>query len=465
MLHYPDEVLDKIEEITRRAKRKRQAPVETARQLLAVEPTFVPAILMEGLAVQDTGDPAQAEELLWKALSLGPDRGETYLYLGTLIQRRRPGDPVAERLQELAFWKFSMAEQVKGEIAALLGGLLKNVGPATDPYTYRMLATAYEKNFNQTHGVAAAEEDKRLAPYQVLNDLEREVEIELERETLRKVLDGGPEYTPLLHAALRERSNVNPKYRALNPPALGVFAAILGETGGPELIADLFELADDPDGPTFFHVHWAIHRLGQRFPETALEAFRDATRDSSAAMRCSLAEQLNLLPEIEGVVPALAALLDEFPMIAEDDEDAPYLLAIVTDAMAERGKVEEAHAILSRCEGFLTTEGRAWVAGAINGDEDFVPELVEEGIAGFDIEDVCLKRVLMGDEEEEKIDDGEFVDDEDEEFEDDELDDWLSDRKTVFTPRVGRNDPCWCGSGRKYKKCHLPADEEAHFAR
>jgi hypothetical protein len=25
--------------------------------------------------------------------------------------------------------------------------------------------------------------------------------------------------------------------------------------------------------------------------------------------------------------------------------------------------------------------------------------------------------------------------------------------------RPGRNEPCWCGSGKKYKKCHLPADE------
>ena len=24
----------------------------------------------------------------------------------------------------------------------------------------------------------------------------------------------------------------------------------------------------------------------------------------------------------------------------------------------------------------------------------------------------------------------------------------------------GRNDPCWCGSGRKYKKCHLREDED-----
>jgi hypothetical protein len=24
----------------------------------------------------------------------------------------------------------------------------------------------------------------------------------------------------------------------------------------------------------------------------------------------------------------------------------------------------------------------------------------------------------------------------------------------------GRNDVCWCGSGKKYKKCHMPEDEK-----
>ena len=37
----------------------------------------------------------------------------------------------------------------------------------------------------------------------------------------------------------------------------------------------------------------------------------------------------------------------------------------------------------------------------------------------------------------------------------------------LFTPRpqpadpskeLGRNDPCWCGSGKKYKRCHLSKD-------
>lgn len=27
-------------------------------------------------------------------------------------------------------------------------------------------------------------------------------------------------------------------------------------------------------------------------------------------------------------------------------------------------------------------------------------------------------------------------------------------------PKVGRNDVCWCGSGKKYKKCHLLEDEK-----
>ena len=28
-------------------------------------------------------------------------------------------------------------------------------------------------------------------------------------------------------------------------------------------------------------------------------------------------------------------------------------------------------------------------------------------------------------------------------------------------PKIGRNDPCWCGSGKKYKKCHLGKDTPA----
>ena len=34
----------------------------------------------------------------------------------------------------------------------------------------------------------------------------------------------------------------------------------------------------------------------------------------------------------------------------------------------------------------------------------------------------------------------------------------MSDLEVTARSRPGRNDPCWCGSGQKYKKCHLDAD-------
>jgi hypothetical protein len=36
-----------------------------------------------------------------------------------------------------------------------------------------------------------------------------------------------------------------------------------------------------------------------------------------------------------------------------------------------------------------------------------------------------------------------------------------TDTPAVRPPRPGRNEPCWCGSARKYKKCHLAEDEAA----
>src|ERR1039458_7112377 len=56
-------------------------------------------------------------------------------------------------------------------------------------------------------------------------------------------------------------------------------------------------------------------------------------------------------------------------------------------------------------------------------------------------------------EEEEEEEDGPF----------DDEDDLVPEpvRRAVI---LGRNDPCWCGSGKKYKKCHLESDEKSRLA-
>ena len=36
----------------------------------------------------------------------------------------------------------------------------------------------------------------------------------------------------------------------------------------------------------------------------------------------------------------------------------------------------------------------------------------------------------------------------------------LFNRPPKSAMNLGRNDPCWCGSGKKYKKCHLDSDQK-----
>jgi len=40
------------------------------------------------------------------------------------------------------------------------------------------------------------------------------------------------------------------------------------------------------------------------------------------------------------------------------------------------------------------------------------------------------------------------------------FDRFVSKKPPEEAKRLGRNDPCWCGSGKKYKKCHYEADRE-----
>ena len=52
-------------------------------------------------------------------------------------------------------------------------------------------------------------------------------------------------------------------------------------------------------------------------------------------------------------------------------------------------------------------------------------------------------------EEEDEDDEAGYYDDDEEDY------DWEPQLPVKRTePKVGRNDPCPCGSGKKYKKCH-----------
>ncbi len=43
----------------------------------------------------------------------------------------------------------------------------------------------------------------------------------------------------------------------------------------------------------------------------------------------------------------------------------------------------------------------------------------------------------------------------------DMIESMLAPKEAPGPPRdLGRNEPCWCGSGKKYKRCHLDEDRQ-----
>jgi hypothetical protein len=40
----------------------------------------------------------------------------------------------------------------------------------------------------------------------------------------------------------------------------------------------------------------------------------------------------------------------------------------------------------------------------------------------------------------------------------------IAGSETAPVPSLGRNDRCWCGSGRKYKVCHQAVDDRRRSA-
>ena len=43
------------------------------------------------------------------------------------------------------------------------------------------------------------------------------------------------------------------------------------------------------------------------------------------------------------------------------------------------------------------------------------------------------------------------------------LKDFYKKRVCDMSVKIGRNDPCWCGSGKKYKKCHEEFDDKIAY--
>jgi hypothetical protein len=414
-----------------------------------------------------------AEWWFWKGLDLQPGQFTFYLSLAEVRRHRDPNDALAARLYEMGMWKLADAPEIP---QAVVEHFRANLGDSefdlSAPETYQMLATVAEvrRNKNETEAREAGgenpeeplEEYGRLLPYILLNDLQHQATSVVDYDgVVERMIENGARCAPLLWAALRDWAS-HPK--TIQPKAVALWAAVLGEIGGVELLPGLLELVVNDDHDILLHASWAIHRLGQRFPQEVLAGFRERAPQAPSMLRCVIAEQLAMAPPEIEIRPVALSLLDGFRNFAKQ-QDAPYLLLTVAFALESRTEGDGAP-LITRYGEMLSRKSKDWLLEEVEAEGGFVPRLLAHGVDEADLKDICMDRVLMIHEDHEDDEESAEEDLEEEDLDGDEWDEDLDEEDgpaipTVAAPKPGRNDPCWCGSAKKYKKCHLAADEEA----
>jgi tetratricopeptide (TPR) repeat protein len=445
MLFPPESYRVRVAEL---AKERRAAGADlaaVAQELLAIDPDFAPAYTVLGKTAAKDGNFADAERYFWKGLELQPFGGLQYAGLAQVYRANPETEPAADIFFAMALWAVALRDEVPDEFAHAMRNDPEDAAfDYNDPETYRLMAETQEPRLRPE---AVPEElSRRMRPYRLLNKLAMGTRDGLSPDVLRDIRDEAAACVPVLHAALRAWGR-DPG--DTDPDALQWIVALLGELAGPGILPDLWDLSNLRDNGIFLHAHWALCRMAVRYPEETIRSIRATLPNASTSLRCGMVEHLGLMRDAPDAPAAILALMKDFADRAAET-DASYLLLAAGDALAEIGQPARSKELFAQYERLLDKDGRRWMREVLDEPEGFVPRIVAEELPGFDIEDVCLYGALLEGEDDDEDEPDEWEEDE-EEFEEDEA--------PVAKP--GRNDPCWCGSGKKYKKCHLTADEEA----
>ena len=446
MLFPPESFLAHRQELRTQLFQADQDVASAADRLLEFDPEDVVAHTRLAWLAWESGDRTEAERLCWRSLELDPFG---CLPLEILAQINADDPNTSEYLHVLALRAAQVSDSIPREFLETVQSTAEEPEyDYEDPETYGWLA---EDREGKVRLESVPEElRRRLRPYDLLFLLARRDLEGFNLELLNQIrAEAGCVGVWRNVVTGWGRDNADSSTEAMS-----LIVAQLGEMAGPEFLADLWELTSIGNDTLFLHANWAMSRLAKRFPAETIASILAQAPEASTGLRCGMAEQLGLMSGVEGAPAAVMALMADFATRAHEP-DAAYLLVASADALARIDRPARFRELLAQYERLLNKEGRRWLKDRLDEPEGFVSRVVAENLPELDIEDVCLSRVLMDDDDEEAdsdLDDDEW---------DDEEDDDSFDEPGPPAVKPGRNDPCWCGSGKKYKKCHLDSDEAA----
>jgi len=372
---------------------------EAFRQALAVDPHDPAATRFLAITAEENGDDTLAVQLAHRCIEADPVSHEGYLLLGRVLA----GLPLGAAYAALGKEKLHFDPEAKAELES--GGLAEPP-PAPD---------------DEPASVA-----RELEPHRLLHELFVAGLEAIDAALIDRVLARGADCAPLLLGVLNAygedllHENDGLVVRAL---------ALLGEIGDPAALSALARFVPLEDDTIGGAARWAFLRIARRRPAETLDIIRRLSIGAEALDLAALAQQLCLMPDVPGRSAVLLSLADNLSEFDKNERDL-VIVSMLTSAHVMHGAGSQAAATIETQYGaLLSREARQELKNLRAEIEAARQEITEREEPS--IYEVCLDGFDMVD---------------DETFERAE-------------PKLGRNEPCWCGSGKKYKKCHLDSDE------
>jgi hypothetical protein len=408
MIFPPDSLYQLRNNLMARVERAELTEEAAALEALSADPADVRALEYLAFAAEQAGDLARAETYARDWILNNPSSCDAYLAMGRILLEETPRLSRALAYAQLGVAKAKFDEEAQE----------------------RVQADWPVANFGQTNQEESEALVREMRPHRLIHELREHRLGLLDRETVAAILEDAANCQPLLMGILKEFGSglLQDDDYSMVERAL----VLLGEIGDLAILPELTEFLtleeEDLSGPA----DWAFRRISFRHPQETLVKMEEMLPHAGAPERVVLAQQIAMAAGGPGKGALLTKLMDGIDSYPKNEKEAVLFSVIAGFYVLEGGKSFQAAELESRYRDAFSKEGRSDLS--LLRKETAEMGLGEATADELTVYDICCTQP---------------ADDEDDHA------------PVLATPRPQRNDPCWCGSGKKYKKCHLDSDSQS----
>jgi hypothetical protein len=430
----PDSIYELRREVAAQMDSGAIGEAEAFRRVLDADPHDWMALRFFVREAEERGDAAAAEQYVRRYIASHPGDSAGYITLSRLLKTAGRDGALVDGYHHLGLYKLAGDPEALAEanIPALLDrsnitGKLRDL-PAEEALLAVLQAA------EEAAGAEPDEVSRELEPHRLIYHLRQAGPEPVEEEFADRILELSLECTPLLLGILREWGEEG--YQNAGATTTLRALALLGEIGDPMVLPEIFEYWALDDEPRANAAQWATRRIADRRPVETFARMREMLSQDDPMTRLVVASAIGVMPAVPGQTEVLLRIARD--AVAAGGEDNEGVLAgAATALMFVDGPAGSAtREVLEMAKGLLPEADMAHlreVADTIKEMDSGLPP-PEETVYDFcGTPGEVLEEALDGDDD--------------------------VPVPYIAPPKPGRNDPCWCGSGKKYKKCHLASDE------